>query len=133
MLGVLDRARITRRRTIPQGRPLPAGHPLRRAAVAVVVAALGVSAAAAAGGTAQPGDPGFVMTHVFFSERAKSLEAAQVVADGLERAQAYIAQRQPALAAQELADVENRLPDVRDSDGHTRLLDEQQQLAARSP
>jgi hypothetical protein len=98
--------------------------------VAVVVAALGVSGAAAAGGTARPGDAGFAMTRVFFSERARSLEAAQVVADGLARAKVYIAQRQPALAAQELADVENRLPDVRDSDGHTRLLDEQQQLAA---
>jgi hypothetical protein len=130
VLGVLDRARITRRRTTPQGHPLPAGHPLRRAAVAVVVAALGVSAAAAAGGTARPGDPGFAMTRVFFSERAESLEAAQVVAEGLERANAYIAERQPALAAQELAAVENRLPDVRDSEGHTLLVDQQQKLAA---
>lgn len=129
VLGVLDRARRARRRAAPRTRPQPAGFPLRRAGVAVVVAVIGVSGAAASGSTAKPGDAGFAMTRVFVSERAESLEAAQVVADGLARAKVYIAQRQTALAAQELAAVENRLPDVRDEEGRTLLVDQQQKLA----
>ena len=125
VLGVLDRARTTRR--LPGDRPT--AYPLRRAAVAIVVAALGVSVAAATGGTAQPGDAGFVVTRVLFSERAKSLVAKQVVAEGLERAQAYIAQGRPELAAEELAAVENHLPDVRDEEGRTLLVGQQEVLA----
>ena len=95
VVTLLSRVRTASRRTRPPGQALPPGHPLRRAAVAVVVAALGVSGAAASGGTAQPGDPAWAITKVFFAERAESIMAAQVVSAGLERAQLLISQRQP--------------------------------------
>ena len=91
VVTLISRVR-TARRTRPPGQALPPGHPLRRAAVAVVVAALGVSGAVASGGTAQPGDPAWAITKVFFAERAESIEAAQVVSAGLERAQLLLSQ-----------------------------------------
>ena len=130
VLGVLDRVRALRRRIASSGHSLPPGHPLRRAAVVFVVAALGVSGAAATGGSSRPGDPGFAMTRVFFAEQAKSLVAAEVVSAGLDRAREYLDQRQPALAARELAAVRSALPDVREEEGHTRLVDQQHDLAA---
>ena len=113
----------------PRAGPSP-GHPLRRAAVAVVVAALGVSGAAASGGTALPGDPAWAITKVFFADRAESIEAAQVVSAGLERAQLALSQRQPDLAKHVLAAVAASLPSVREEEGHTRLVDQQRMLQA---
>ena len=129
VVTLISRVR-TARRTRPPGQALPPGHPLRRAAVAVVVAALGVSGAAASGGTAQPGDPAWAITKVFFTERANSIEAAQVVSAGLERAQLLLGQRQPELAKQVLATIAASLPSVREEEGHTRLLDQQRMLEA---
>ena len=130
VVTLLSRVRTASRRTRPRGQALPPGHPLRRAAVAVVVAALGVSGAAASGGTAQPGDPAWAITKVFFADRARSVEAAQVVSAGLERAQILLSQRQPELAKQELAAVAASLPSVRDEEGHTRLVDQKRMLEA---
>ena len=130
VVTLLSRVRTAGRRTRPPGQALPPGHPLRRAAVAVVVAALGVSGAAASGGTAQPGDPAWAITKVFFADRARSVEAAQVVSAGLERAQILLSQRQPELAKQVLAAVAASLPSVRDEDGHTRLVDQKRMLEA---
>ena len=98
VIGLVSRARALRRRSRPGGRPLPSDHPLRRAAVAVVVAALGISGAAASGGTAVPGDPAWAITKVFFPERAQSIEAAAVVIEGLERARLAIKLGQPDVA-----------------------------------
>jgi Anti-sigma-D factor RsdA to sigma factor binding region len=130
VVTLLSRVRIAGRRTRPPGQALPAGHPLRRAAVAMVVAALGVSAAAASGGTAQPGDPAWAITKVFFAERAESIEAAQVVSAALDRAQFLLSHRQPELAKQELAAISVSLPSVHEEDGHSRLLDQQRMLEA---
>jgi hypothetical protein len=130
VVTLLSRVRTAGRRTRPPGQALPPGHPLRRAAVAVVVAALGVSGAAASGGTAQPGDPAWAITKVFFADRARSVEAAQVVSAGLERAQILLSQRQPELAKQVLAAVAASLPSVRDEEGHTRLVDQKRMLEA---
>jgi hypothetical protein len=130
VVTLLSRVRTASRRTRPPGQALPPGHPLRRAAVAVVVAALGVSGAAASGGTAQPGDPAWAITKVFFAERAESIMAAQVVSAGLERAQLLLSQRQPELAKQELAAIAASLPSVREEEGHTRLVDQQRMLEA---
>ena len=126
----LSRVRTLRRRIRPTGQALPSDHPLRRAAVAVVVAALGISGAAASGGTALPGDPAWSISKVFFAERARSIEAAQVVAAGLERAQVLLSKRQPDLAARELAAVSAALKNVREEEGHTRLVDQQRMLQA---
>ncbi|HEX8520548.1 MAG TPA: hypothetical protein VF667_13220 [Pseudonocardia sp.] len=127
--GVLERAgtRLRGRRGPGASRPV---HPLRRAAVAVIVAGLGISGAAATGSTAQPGDAGFTMTRVFFSERARSLEAAQVVSTGLARARDHLAHHRPDLAAQELAVVDAALPEVRDEEGHNQLAGQQRAVAA---
>ena len=130
VVTLLSRVRTAGRRTRPPGQALPPGHPLRRAAVAVVVAALGVSGAAASGGTAQPGDPAWAITKVFFAERAESIMAAQVVNAGLERAQLLLSQRQPELAKQVLAAIAASLPSVREEEGHTRLVDQQRMLEA---
>ena len=129
VVTLISRVR-TARRTRPPGQALPPGHPLRRAAVAVVVVALGVSGAVASGGTAQPGDPAWAITKVFFTERAESIMAAQVVSAGLERAQFLLSQRQPELAKQELAAISASLPSVREEDGHTQLVDQQRMLEA---
>ena len=130
VVTLLSRVRTAGRRTRPPGQALPPGHPLRRAAVAVVVVALGVSGAAASGGTAQPGDPAWAITKVFFAERAESIMAAQVVSAGLERAQLLLSQRQPELAKQVLAAIAASLPSVREEEGHTRLVDQQRMLEA---
>ena len=130
VIGLLSRARALRRRSRPGGRPLPSDHPLRRAAVAVVVAALGISGAAASGGTAVPGDPAWAITKVFFAERARSIEAAAVVHEGLERARIALSRRQPEIAKQELAAIAAALPSVREEEGHTQLVDQQRMLEA---
>ena len=99
-------------------------------AVAVVVAALGISGAAASGGTACPGDPAWAITKLFFAERARSIEAAAVVHEGLERARIALSRRQPEIAKQELAAIASALPSVREEEGHTQLVDQQRMLEA---
>jgi hypothetical protein len=128
--GLLSHARRMRRRLRPAGQSLPPGHPLRRAAVAVVIAALGVSGAAASGGTALPGDPAWAMSKVFFAKRARSIEAAQVVSEGLERARLALFRRQTDIAARELAAINSALPSVGEKEGHTQLADQQRMLQA---
>ena len=128
--GLLSRARRLRRRPRPAGQSLPPGHPLRRAAVAVVVVALGLSGAAASGGTALPGDPAWAISEVFFAKRAQSIKAAQVVSAGLERAQLALKQGRPDVAARELDAVSASLGSVGEKEGHTQLVDQQQMLQA---
>ena len=121
-----------RRRSRPGGRPLPSDHPLRRAAVAVVVAALGISGAAASGGTAMPGDPGWAITEVFFAERARSIEAAagrvRRPGTGPDRAQPRAAATSPSRSSPPSAAA---LPSVGEEEGHTQLVDQQRMLAGR--
>jgi hypothetical protein len=130
VVTLLSRVRTAGRRTRPPGQALPPGHPLRRAAVALVVAALAVSGAAASGGTAQPGDPAWAITKVLFADRAESIMAAQVVSAGLERAQFLLSQGQPELAKQQLAAISASLQVVSEEDGHKQLSHQQQMLEA---
>ena len=113
MTGLLSRARTVAPTYLgPPGSRLPPGHPLRRAAVAVVVVALGLSGAAASGGTAMPGDPAWAISEVFFAKRAQSIKAAQVVSAGLERAQLALKQGQRDVAVRELDAVSASLQSV---------------------
>ncbi|MDF3049771.1 MAG: hypothetical protein K0R87_1409 [Pseudonocardia sp.] len=123
-VGWTDRARSLGRR-IPRG-----GHPLlQRAAVVAIATALAGSAAAAEAASARPGDTAWPITRVFFAERARSIEAAEVVATGLQRAHEALARQQPVVAARELDSVEEALTDVGDQDGHDEFVSRQRELA----
>lgn len=81
---------------------------------------------------AQPDSMLWGVSKVFFSERAKSVEAAIQVEDHIAKAKRALVAGQPELAAQELAQAESALTRVRPEEGREELAETQDFLSAKA-
>ncbi|HEU0089043.1 MAG TPA: anti-sigma-D factor RsdA, partial [Pseudonocardiaceae bacterium] len=108
-------------------------------AVAAAVLVIAFSGTGLAAKSAKPGDQLFGLTKVLYSEYARSAEAAQKVETELAEAETAINQGDTAKAKESLAEVQQQLTVIADTEGRTRLaakheqLEEQLMAGIRSP
>ncbi|NMH96383.1 hypothetical protein [Pseudonocardia acidicola] len=107
-----------------------AGYALRAAAAAALVLIV-LSGLAIGARQARPGDTLWSVSKVFYAERARSVEAATDVTNGLVRAREALHQGRAGDAAREVAGIHARLAAVRAAEGRDELVREQALLAAQ--
>jgi hypothetical protein len=103
--------------------------PVAAAAAFLVLAVGGLSVTSY---NAQPDDALWGVSKVLYSERAESVEAAARVEEHIANAKDALAAGQPVVAAQELAQAEADLPDVRPQEGQGELAEAQDFLEAKA-
>jgi hypothetical protein len=119
--------------TVLAARP-PSGRtrhlvPVAAAAAFLVLAIGGLSVTSY---NAQPDDALWGVSKVLYSERAESVEAAARVEERIANAKDALAEGQPVLAAQELAQAEQDLDAVRPQEGQSELAEAQDFLQAKA-
>lgn len=104
--------------------------PVAAAAAVLAIAFAGVGLAAR---DAQPGDTLWALSKVLYSERARSVEAAQTVKQDLAQARAALTEGNVEVAKSKLEEANDALPTVMSEDGKDELKAQHQALVAQLP
>jgi hypothetical protein len=104
--------------------------PLAAAAAVLAIAFAGVGLAAR---DAQPGDTLWALSKVLYSERARSVEAAQTVKQDLAQARAALTEGNVEVAKTKLEEASTALPTVLSEDGKDELIEQHRSLLAQLP
>lgn len=104
--------------------------PVAAAAAVLAIAFAGVGLAAK---DAQPGDTLWALSKVLYSERARSVEAAQTVMQDLAQARAALTEGNVEKAKAKLEEANDALPTVLNEDGKDDLKAQHQALVAQLP
>lgn len=98
------------------------------AVLAIVFAGVGLAAR-----DAQPGDTLWALSKVLYAERARSVEAAQIVKEDLAEARAALTEGNLEVAKSKLDDANDALPTVANEDGKDELKAQHEALVAQLP
>ncbi|MGB3440259.1 MAG: anti-sigma-D factor RsdA [Actinophytocola sp.] len=104
--------------------------PVAAAAAVLAIAFAGIGLAAR---DAQPGDTLWALSKVLYSERARSVEAAETVKQDLAQARAALTEGNVEVAKSKLEEANDALPTVMSEDGKDELEAQHQALLAQLP